>query len=149
MFVTSQSLRANVTNGVFTHFKREEDNTMTHGKFDEELARISAIVDFIGPQSVLLCNESFASTNEREGAEIARGIIDAMLECGVKVVYVTHMYDLAHSLYRRDNAEYLFLRAERRPDGVRTFRMKPAQPEPTSYGEDSFRRVFGAPAGAQ
>jgi hypothetical protein len=149
MFVTAKSLRANVTNGVFTHFKREEDDTMTHGKFDEELARMSAIADFVGPQSMLLCNESFASTNEREGAEIARGIIDAMLECGVKVVYVTHMYDLAHSLYRRGNTEYLFLRAERRPDGVRTFRITPAEPEPTSYGEDSFRRVFGAPAGAQ
>lgn len=149
MFVTSQSLRANVTNAVFTHFKREEDDTMTHGKFDEELARMSAIVDFIGPQSMLLCNESFASTNEREGAQIARGIIDAMLECGIKVVYVTHMYDLADSLYRRDKDEYLFLRAERRPDGVRTFRMMPAEPEPTSYGEDSFRRVFGTPTGAQ
>lgn len=148
MFVASQSLRANVTNGVFTHFKREEDVTMTHGKFDEELARMSAIADFIGPQSMLLCNESFASTNEREGSEIARGIIDAMLECGVKVVYVTHMYDLAHALYRRRNAAYLFLRAERRPDGVRTFRMKPAAPEPTSHGEDSFRRVFGRPAAA-
>ncbi len=149
MFVASQSLRANVVNGVFTHFKREEDDSMTHGKFDEELARMSAIADFVGPQSMLLCNESFASTNEREGAEIARGIIDAMLECGVKVVYVTHMYGLAHSLYRRGNAAYLFLRAERRPDGVRTFRMKNAEPEPTSYGEDSFRRVFGAPAAAQ
>jgi len=149
MFVASTSLRANVTNGVFTHFKREEDDTMTHGKFDEELARMSAIADFIGPQSMLLCNESFASTNEREGAQIARGTIDAMLECGVKVVYVTHMYDLAHSLYRRGNAGYWFLRAKRRADSARTFRMKPAEPEPTSYGEDSFRCVFGAPAGAQ
>ena len=149
MFVTSQSLRANVTSGVFTHFKRQEDATMTHGKFDEELARMSAIADFIGPQSMLLCNESFASTNEREGAEIARGIIDAMLECGVKVVYVTHMYGLAHTLYRRSNAAYSFLRAERHPDGGRTFRMMPAAPEPTSHGEDSFRRVFGTPAGAQ
>ena len=52
------------------------------------------------------------------------------------------MYDLAHSLYRRANPAYMFLRAERRPDGLRTFRMKPAEPEPTSYGEDSFRRVF-------
>ena len=149
MFVTAKALRANVTNGVFTHFKREEDDTMTHGKFDEELARMSAIADFVGPQSMLLCNESFASTNEREGAEVARAIIDAMLQCGVKVVYVTHMYDLARSLYRRGSAGYFFLRAERHSDGVRTFRMTPGEPEPTSYGEDSFRRVFGAAAGEQ
>jgi len=42
----------------------------------------------------------------------------------------------------------LFLRAERRPDGVRTFRMKASPPQPTSHGEDSFRRVFGVSAHA-
>jgi hypothetical protein len=40
----------------------------------------------------------------------------------------------------------LFLRAERRPDGVRTFRLTPGKPEPTSYGEGSFRRIFGVAA---
>jgi DNA mismatch repair ATPase MutS len=146
MFVAASSMRANLTNGVFTHFKREEDDTMTHGKFDEELDRMSTLADHITTQSMLLCNESFASTNEREGSEIARGIIDAMLKSGVMVVFVTHMYDLANGLYRRHLPTYLFLRAERRPDGRRTFGMRAAPPEPTSHGEDSFRRVFGAPA---
>jgi hypothetical protein len=148
MFVTAASLRANVTTGVFTHFKREEDATMTHGKFDEELARMNITADFIGRQSLLLCNESFASTNEREGSQIARGIVDAMLECGIKVVFVSHMYDLASSLHRRENPRYAFLRAERHPDGLRTFRVVAGTPEPTSYGVDSFRRVFGVPARA-
>jgi len=148
MFVTAASLCANVTNGVFTHFKREEDETMSHGKFDEELARMSTITDFIGPGSMLLCNESFASTNEREGSEIACGIVDAMLACENKLAYVTHMYELARVLHARRSAAHLFLRAERRPDGVRTFRIKAGPPEPTSHGEDSFCRVFGAPARA-
>jgi hypothetical protein len=148
MFVTAESFRANVRDGVFTHFKREEDATLTHGKLDEELARMSAIAECIGPASLLLCNESFASTNEREGSEIARGVVRAMLDAGVKVVFVTHLYDLASSLYVRRDPAYLFLRAERRPDAVRTFRLIPGEPEPTSHGEDSFRRVFGIPAGA-
>jgi hypothetical protein len=148
MFVTAASLRANVTNRVFTHFKHEEDQTMTHGKFDEELARMSTIIDFIEPESMLLCNESFASTDEREGSEIARGIVDALLACQIKLVYVTHMYELAQSLHTRHTAAYVFLRAERRPDGVRTFRMKAGPPQPTSHGQDSLRRVFGAPARA-
>jgi hypothetical protein len=148
MFVTAESFRANVRDGVFTHFKREEDATLTHGKLDEELARMSAIAEYIGPTSLLLCNESFASTNEREGSEIARGVVRAMLDAGVKVVFVTHRYDLASSLYVRRDPAYLFLRAERRPDGVRTFRLIPGEPKPTSHGEDSFRRVFGIPAGS-
>jgi len=90
----------------------------------------------------LLLNESFASTNEREGSEIARQIVRALVDRGVKVVYVTHMFDLAHSLYRQRSEAALFLRAERRPDGERTFRMVEGEPLPTSYGEDIYRRVF-------
>lgn len=146
MFVTAESFHANVRDGVFTHFKREEDVTMTRGKLDEELARMSQIADHIGAKSMLLCNESFASTNEREGSQIARDIVRALVETGVKVVFVTHLYDLAHSLYARQDPADVFLRAERRPDGARTFRLMPGEPEPTSYGEDSFRRVFGRPA---
>jgi hypothetical protein len=143
MFVSAESFRANVRDGVFTHFKREEDATLTHGKLDEELARMSQIAEFAGPSSMLLCNESFASTNEREGSQIARDVVRALVESGVKVIFVTHLYDLAHSLNARHDPADLFLRAQRRPDGVRTFRLELGQPEPTSYGGDSFRRVFG------
>ena len=83
-----------------------------------------------------------------EGSQIARGVIDAFTEAGIKVVYVTHLYDLAHSLHNRHDRNHLFLRAERRDDGARTFRLMPAEPEPTSYGQDSFRRIFGTPVGA-
>ena len=148
MFVTAATFQANVVREIFTHFKREEDATMTSGKLDEELARMSEVADHIGLKSLLLCNESFASTNEREGSQIARGIIDAFTGAGIKVVYVTHLYDLAHSLHTRHDTDHLFLRAVRRDDGVRTFRLIPAEPEPTSYGEDSFLRIFGTPVGA-
>jgi hypothetical protein len=46
------------------------------------------------------CNESFASTNEREGSEIARQIIRALTEAGIRIIFVTHLYDLARSLYK-------------------------------------------------
>ena len=147
MFVPAESLRATVCTGVFTHFKREEDATMTRGKLDEELHRMSEIADAIAPAGVLLCNESFASTNEREGSEIARQVVRAMVEAEVKVFYVTHLYDLASSLYQLEAPAGLFLRAERTPDGGRTFHVLPGEPLPTSYGEDSYRRIFGLPRG--
>jgi len=40
----------------------------------------------------------------------------------------------------------LFLKAERREDGSRTFRVVPGAPEPTSYGQDLYQRIFGASA---
>jgi MutS domain V len=143
MFVPAESFRADLCSGVFTHFKREEDATMTRGKLDEELSRMSEIAEAIAPNGLLLCNESFASTNEREGSEIARQVVEAMVDANVKVFYVTHLYDLASSLHERKPAIGAFLRAERAPDGTRTFRVVPGKPLPTSYGLDSYRRVFG------
>jgi MutS domain V len=146
MFVAAEAFRASVCTGVFTHFKREEDPTMTSGKLDEELSRMSEIAESIGPNGLLLCNESFASTNEREGAEIARGVVRAMVDADVRVCFVTHLFELGDSLYREELPAALFLRAERKPSGERTFRVVPDRPLPTSYGVDSYQRVFAATA---
>jgi len=143
MFAGARSLRASICSGVFTHYKREEDTTMEGGKLDEELSRMSRIADQIAPHSILLCNESFASTNEREGSEIARQVIRALLDKQIKVFFVTHMYDLAHGFCEQQLGSALFLRAEREPDGRRTFKLVEGRPLPTSYGEDSYRRIFG------
>ena len=148
MFACARSFRAAVCAGVFTHFKREEDDTMESGKLDEELSRMSTIADQIARRSILLCNESFASTNEREGSEIARQVIKAMLARQIKVFFVTHMYDLAHGFHAQQREDALFLRAERQPDGSRTFRLTEGEPLPTSYGQDSYERIFGAPKSA-
>jgi MutS domain V len=142
MFVAAREFEADVRNGVFTHYKREEDAAMEGGKLDEELGRMSRIIDRITAGSVLLCNESFAATNEREGSEIARQIIGALLARRIKVGYVTHLFDLADGFHQEHAATALFLRAERQPDGQRTFRVTPGAPLPTSHGEDVYQRIF-------
>jgi DNA mismatch repair ATPase MutS len=134
MFTPAAGFRADVSSGVFTHFKREEDAAMEGGKLDEELRRMSGIVARITPGALLLGNESFASTNEREGSRIARQILRALLDRGVRVVFVTHLHDLAERYYQERLADVLFLRAQRLPDGARTFRQAEGQPEPTSHG---------------
>ncbi|MGH8274874.1 MAG: MutS-related protein, partial [Gammaproteobacteria bacterium] len=121
LFVPAESLRAVVHNGLFTHFKREEDAGMKSGKFDEELARMSAIVDHLTARSMILFNESFAATNEREGSEIARQIVSALMETPVTMIYVTHLYELARTLYENNDGSVFFLRADREDDGTRTF----------------------------
>ena len=144
MFVAAESFSANLCTGLFTHFRREEDKTMQSGKFEEELKRMRMIVDHLTPNALLLCNESFAATNEREGSEIARQIISALLEKGIKVAYVTHLYPFAQHFYERERDTAVFLRAERLPDGRRTFRLTEAKPLETSYGIDLYHKIFGA-----
>jgi hypothetical protein len=143
MFAPARELTGSACSGVFTHYKREEDATMERGKLDEELDRMSAITDWIRPDGLLLCNESFASTNEREGSQIAREIIRALTEAGIRIVFVTHLYDLAESIHARSDGRVLFLRAERETDGSRTYRLPEGDPLPTSYGEDLYQEAFG------
>jgi DNA mismatch repair ATPase MutS len=147
MFVAAESFSANMCPSVFTHFKREEDASMKSGKFDEELTRMSEIAEHLVPNSILLFNESFAATNEREGSEIARQIVSALIEKGFKIFFVSHQYTFASGFHEKKQKSMLFLRAERESDGTRTFKLVEAEPLETSYGEDLYNQIFGEPSG--
>jgi hypothetical protein len=142
MPVAARRFRGDVRPVVLTHFRREEDASLEHGKLDEELGRMSTLVDRAAPGALVLMNESFSSTNEREGSEIGRGVIEGLLDAGASVAIVTHMYDLASGFRDEHRPDARFLRAERLPDGRRTFRVVDGDPLPTSHGEDLYRRVF-------
>ena len=143
LFVTARSYQANVTRGIFTHFIREEDSGMTSGRLDDELRRMNVIAGQIKPGYLMLFNESFAGTNEREGSEIGYEIVRALLEAQIKVFFVTHRYNLADRFRRQHAPTTLFLRAERRADGQRNYKLAVKDPLPTSYGEDLYYQLGG------
>jgi DNA mismatch repair ATPase MutS len=138
MFAPAEAFSANICAGLFTHYKREEDPGMKSGKLDEELSRMSDIVDHVSAHSLVLFNESFAATNEREGSELGRHIMTALLYKKVRIVCVTHLYELARGFYDKNSGDTLFLRAER----ARNFKLLDGEPLPTSYGEDLYNIVF-------
>jgi len=142
MFAPAESFSSHVCDALFTHYKREEDASMKSGKLDEELSRMSDIVDNITSNSMVLFNESFAATNEREGSEIARQIICALLEKRIKMFFVTHLYAFAHGFLDKKMTNAIFLRAERQADGGRTFKLVEGEPLQTSYGEDLYNMIF-------
>jgi len=144
MFVPAESFCSSICDGLFTHYKREEDATMKSGKLDEELSRMSDIVDHMTSNPMFLFNESFAATNEREGSEIARQITSALLGKGMKIMFVTHLYEFAHGFAGPQMENALFLRAEREADGRRTFKLVEGEPLQTSYGEDLYRAIWSA-----
>lgn len=116
---------------------------MASGRLDDELSRMSAIVEAASSRSLVLFNESFASTNEREGSEIARQLVRALLETGMKVCYVTHLYDLAEGFWDERTPTMQFLVAPRREDGQRSFKLEQGEPLPTSFGVDLYERMGG------
>ena len=147
MPIAADAFSADLRSGVLTHFTREEDSTLEQGRLHEELARLSALVDEARPSSLVLLNETLASTNEREGAEIARGVVGALVDAGVRVWFVTHIHAFAADLQRADPGWALFLRAERGVGGDRSFRVVEGPPRSTSHADDIYRRVVGSDLG--
>jgi DNA mismatch repair ATPase MutS len=143
MFVAAERFEASLCQRIFSHFKRQEDPTMQSGKFEEELVRMSGIVDNLVPDSLVLLNESFAATDEREGAEIAYQVVTAVVERNVTVYFVTHQFEFAQRFLATEESSVLLLLAERRDDGTRTFKIEPGAPLETSYSKDLYDRIFG------
>ena len=144
MFVAAEHFESSISPGIYTHFRAEEKANLSRGRLEEELARMSEIIDHLKPGSILLMNESFSSTNEREGSEIAREIVCALIERGIKVIYVTHFYEIQRWFLENRRRDTLFLRAERREDGTRTYRILPSMPEKSNYAEEIYRKIFEA-----
>jgi DNA mismatch repair ATPase MutS len=114
---------------------------MTSGRLDDELRRMSVIADQIGPHCLVLFNESFAGTNEREGSEIGYQVARALLDAQVRVFFVTHRFEFAERFRQEHPRSARFLRAERQPDGRRTYRLAVREPLPTSFGEDLYYQL--------
>ncbi len=142
MFVLSSYYKTTLCSGIFTHFKKEEDKNIKSGKFDEELSRMSNIIDHISPNALILFNESFSSTNEAEGSQIAQQIIEALIQKNIKIFFVTHMYELANYFYKKKIQKTLFLRANRDKNGNRNFKIIKAPPLQTSFAKDIYDTIF-------
>ena len=167
LMVTAQKFKSGLFPRLYMHFTRREDSAMNSGRLDEELNRMNKIIENIietgqeksvtehdengstgrkyGEGAMILLNESFATTTEKEGSIIAYDIIRALNETGVKVLTVTHLLTFAQQMYEeyRDNPASIveFLSAERKADGTRTFRMIQHAPELTSFGLDLYEEL--------
>ena len=80
---------------VFTHFEREEDLATLRGKFEDELVRIRDVLDRATADSVVVMNESFASTTLRDALYVGERVLDRMTSMGLLGVYVTFVDELA------------------------------------------------------
>lgn len=148
MFVPAREFADLCVGAIFTHWAREEDEELLHGKLDEELARMGIIIDAIRPGDLLLSNESFSSTNESEGSEIALQVVQALLHSRVEVRLVTHLYSLAAALQALGTDHVAFLRAPRRTEAGHSYRLEEGPPLPTSWGIDLFDERFGTHLGS-
>ena len=93
--VPARQARLFLPDRIFTHFEREEDLATLRGKLADELIRIKDVLDQATGDSLLVMNESFASTTLRDAQFIGERVLDRMTALGLLGVYVTFVDELA------------------------------------------------------
>ncbi len=59
-----------------------------------------------------------------------------------------HMYEFANGFAPEDCRNVTFLRADRRDDGTRTYRLFKGEPLATGFGEDLYQNIFKSSSAA-
>lgn len=142
LFVPATDFSCCLYEQMFTHFAKREDVSMNSGRLEDELKRMSFIIDNITRRSIVLLNESFATTTEKEGSAIARDLAGALYANGMTVFMVTHLLQFANEIYSKRPKRISFYRADRREDGSRTYKILPGRPLDTSFGLDLYDEML-------
>ena len=125
---------------IYTHFPADENDTVDLGRLGEESQRLSGIFEVATRYSLLLLNESLATTSVAEGVFIAKDVVKAMRYLGTRAIFNTHMHDLATSVQDINRAVEGDSRAESLitgvHDGERSFKVSIAPPQGVSYAAD-------------
>lgn len=93
--VPAASARLPLVDQLLTHFEREEQLATLRSKFEDDLVRMRQIIERAGPRSVVILNESFASTTVRDALEIGREVLERLIARGATGVLVTFIDELS------------------------------------------------------
>lgn len=143
MFVPAGKYPLHAYQNIYTHFTRREDATMNMGKFEEELKRMEEILCHASENTLLLLNESFATTTEVTAYQIAMDLFHTCLEHDVTIWMVTHITKFAKKLFEERRDDVLFLSAGRMAEKETRFQMYEKKPGDTSYGLELYEQMIG------
>ncbi len=140
IYVPARSFKFSPCDNIFTHFPADENDTVDLGRLGEESQRIAEIFNLATDRSLLLFNESLATTNVAEGLYIAKDVVKAMKYVGTRTIFNTHMHELARHLDELNSktegsskVESLVTGVE---NGARSFKVSIAPPQGVSYARD-------------
>lgn len=95
LYVPGTRARISPVDGVHTHFPAEENPRAEAGRLGEEAQRLGAIFAEATRHSLILLNESLATTSPGESLYLAQDIVRALRLLGTRGIYATHLHELA------------------------------------------------------
>lgn len=95
VFTPCKSGTMHLCDGIYTHFPADENCTVSLGRLGEEAVRFREICSTATKDSLLLFNESFATTSHTESLYIAENSLKYLCCLGARTCFNTHMHELA------------------------------------------------------
>ncbi len=95
LFAPGSSATISPVDAIFTHFPVEERPEFDDGRLGEEAGRISLIFQQATSSSLVLLNESLASTSHGEALALAVDVVRALEASGGRAIFITHLHELA------------------------------------------------------
>jgi len=93
--VPGQSAQVSPVDTIYTHYPVEEQLELGTGRFGHEAQRLRTIFEKATRHTLVLLNESLSTTSMGEGVYLARDIVRALRQIGLRAVFTTHMHELA------------------------------------------------------
>lgn len=93
--VPGREARLVFPDAIFTHFERNENVHDLHGKLEDDLLRIHAILEKVTGHSIFVLNEIFSSTTSRDAVFLGRQILQNLIDCDALGVCVTFLDELS------------------------------------------------------
>lgn len=140
VFVPAASAGIRPCDGIYTHFPVEEEKTVSLGRLGEEAERFNEICRTAGSDSLLLFNESFATTSHTESLYIAEDVLKYLCCIGARTCFNTHMHELAENADRiSDGADSQFRAVSvvmENDNGKRSYKISYKKPDGKSYAHE-------------
>ena len=140
IYVPATECSLSPCDNIFTHFPADENDTVDLGRLGEESKRLSEIFNIATDKSLLLLNESLATTNVAEGLFIAKDVVKAMRYLSTRAIFNTHMHELARNLdelnAQTDGNSKVVSMVTGVSEGKRSFKVSIAPPQGVSYAKD-------------
>lgn len=145
LWLPAAEARISPVDNIFTHYPVEESLAKATGRFGDEAQRLSQIFKRATRHSLILLNESLASTSPGESVYLAQDISRILRRMGTRAIFATHLHELAAAVPQL-NAEadgdsgLVSLVASRLQDGEvgdqRSYKILPGPPMGRSYARE-------------
>ena len=145
LWLPAAAARISPVDNIFTHYPVEESQAKATGRFGDEAQRLSQIFRRATRHSLILLNESLASTSPGESVYLAQDVSRILRRMGSRAIFATHLHELAAAVPQLNaetdgDSRLVSLVASRLQDGKdggqRSYKILPGPPMGRSYARE-------------